>query len=328
MGGALLIRCVNCTPVRGPAQFIPVKNPRKVAAYTGAMDALAAAHATKDTDAFRTARDTINQLKTALCLNCRTKVKERRENPDSPAGKCLAEWERMKREIFHTCGECSGTRAIEANHAAQYSDKMKEYNAIVASEGVEAAEARIPKAERKIERLSQDTFWATHGGVEAMRAEARKCAPLCRMCHALDPSSTSANENRADPDNAKRENYATQYRFNIAWNQAKYAKEKRNYNYTLKRAVGRCERADCPRDGPSGGVCSAGFEQCYDWDHTDETTKECGISKLCSDNKSFATAKPLIDAERAKCRLLCANCHKTRSQWDKRSEAGSSSGSV
>ena len=54
------------------------------------------------------------------------------------------------------------------------------------------------------------------------------------------------------------------------------------------------------------------------------------ISDLCGNAFCFATAKPLIDAEIAKCRLLCSNCHRTRRKWDTAehppsSEAGPSS---
>ena len=304
------------------ATFIPVKNPREEEEYEDAMAAIAAARDAKDTDAFRIARADIDRLKTTKCLPRREINKKSQENPNRDPAKCKEEWERWRRE--KSCVKCGATRAMEANHLAYYSDNMKEYDAIVKAEGVEVAEARIPKAERKIECLSDYAFWSTHGGVEAMRAEADKCEPLCRMCHALDPSSHSANENRSDPDKVKRENYETQKKFTDARIHAKYHKEKREYNYALKRAVGRCERGDCPRDGPTA-VCVEGVEQCYEWDHIDPTTKECNISDLCGDGYCFETAKPRIDAERAKCRLLCRNCHNTRTEWDPPA-AGSSSG--
>ena len=318
LGGELSIRCNHPYCKRrwhGPAEFIPEQNPRKKTAYMNAMAAITKAKDAKDTDAFRIARADLDVRATKICRWCRAIRKKSDENPNSTTGACKEEWERLKREKFHTCVKCGATRAMEANHLAYYSENMKEYNAIVEAEGVEVAEARIPKAERKIYSLSDYVFWPTHGGVEAMRAEAAKCEPLCGMCHALDPSSKSANENRADPDKVKREKYATQQKFTVARNQAKYKKEKRGYNDALKRAVGRCERGDCPRDGPTA-VCVEGFEQCYEWDHIDPATKECGIAEPCGDATCFATAKPRIDAERAKCRLLCRNCHKTRTEWD------------
>ena len=92
--------------------------------------------------------------------------------------------------------------------------------------------------------------------------------------------------------------------------------EKRDYVNGLKRAVGRCERPDCPGDGPYGGECKVGYEQCYDWDHIEEEDKGRAIADIVNDRRCFATCKPEIDTERAKCRLLCRNCHHTRSQWD------------
>jgi hypothetical protein len=194
------------------------------------------------------------------------------------------------------------------------------YEKCVKAEGKEVAERKYPEEERKLEKVSSYHKWAepSMGGVEGMRAEAAKCDPLCSMCHALDPSSNQSNERRADPAKVKRENYDTDEQFRLARNSTKYRMEKRDYVNGLKRAVGRCERPDCPRDGPSGGVCKVGYEQCYDWDHIEEEDKGRGIGEIVHDCRCLATAKPEIDTERPKCRLLCRNCHHTRSQWDTR----------
>ena len=320
MGGALRIRCnhTRCGKTCGPGQFVPEHNPRDKKAYLDAMDALQVATAAKDAAAFEAARDTIDRLKTAWCAPCRAIDAKSKVNPASKQGKCRAEWKRLKVEVFHTCGKCGSTRAIEANHRAIFAQNAELYRECVEAEGGEVAERKFPKAERKLESVSAYLTWSrpSMGGVEGMRLEAAKCDPLCRMCHALDPSSNSSNENRSDPAKVKREDYATDQKFNIAKNLARYSMEKRDYVNGLKRAVGICERRDCPRDGPSGGECTEGFEQCYDWDHIVEQDKGRGISDICHDRYCFATSKPEIDAERAKCRLLCSNCHKTRKQWD------------
>jgi hypothetical protein len=222
----------------------------------------------------------------------------------------------MKREEFAKCGRCGTKRAMEANHGKVYADNAEKYNEMVETHGEAAAEKAYPAEGRKIEQLSDYMWWSSNGGVEAMRAEARKCTPLCRMCHTLDPASDTSEERRADPDKVKEENYATRKRFMINRNHARYRKEKRDYVNEIKRRIGRCANPNCPCDGPSDGLCIEGFEQCYDFDHIVRKTKKYCISELCSSSTTLKAEKPKIDAELPKCRLLCKNCHKTRKQWD------------
>ena len=315
----LRVKCCSRTCKRNtdPEMFAPaVLHAKKCKAYEDALTAYGAAVEAENADALIAARATIGALATVKCEPCRESIARSIKNPGTKLGDCYVEWERLKREVFHTCGKCGAQRAVEANHGATYAENAKRYEACVEEEGVEVAEHRYPKGERKVRPVSDTSWWSRHGGVHAMRAEAAKCDPLCRMCHMLDPSSYTANCNRADPARVKRKNYATQKEYTDAVKVARYSKEKREYVNALKRAVGRCERPDCPRDGPSNGACVAGFEQCYDWDHLDPTTKGRAISAICAYGRSFKTAKPEIDAERAKCRLLCRNCHITRKEWD------------
>ena len=325
MGGGIRIKCNQKSggcrgQTYGPTQFIPEQNPRDKKDYLAAIDALQVAIETKDAAAFEQSRETIDRLKTTRCAPCRASNAKSDANPETVKGVCRAEWERLKAEKFNKCGKCGATRAIEANHRAIFSENAKLYKECVKAEGEEVAESKYPEAERKLEKLSRYPKWAcpSMGGVEGMRAEAEKCDPLCRMCHSLDPSSNQSNERRCDPANVKREDYDTDKQFNDAKFSATNRMEKRDYVNGLKRAVGRCERPDCPRDGPGGGECKVDYEQCYDWDHIVEEDKGRGIAKIVHDLRSLATAKPEIDAERAKCRLLCLNCHNTRSQWDTR----------
>jgi len=341
LGGALWIQCANCrsvgkaTHVYGPEQFVPAEyHPRDAAAYTKAVEALGEARAAKDGAAFLTARETIATLATAWCAPCRAILAKSQSNPKTKLGACRAEWERLKAEVFHTCRACGAQRAAEADHGDAYAANAKAHTKMVATHGEEAADAAYPATERKLEGLSQTHYWHCHGGVEAMRAEADKCTPLCRMCHALDPSSTAAPENAGGRAKAEAGEYATNKQRQSAVTYAGYREDKRAYNNTIKREVGACERPDCPCDGPSGGRCVSGFEACYDWDHVDPTTKGRCIGEIVADCRSFATAKPELLAELGlppdfdvasdemppvaarRCRLLCRNCHNTRKEWD------------
>ena len=167
-----------------------------------------------------------------------------------------------------------------------------------------------------------------------MREEALKCEPLCRMCHRLDESSSSAPENAASRAKAEAKEYETKQKRQIAVHQAGYKVNKRAYVNAIKRKIGVCKRPDCPCDGPSSGKCVDGFESCYDWDHMNESTKGRGIAQIVNDRRSFRTCKPELLAElglppdfdietdeippmtERRCRLLCENCHITRKEWD------------
>ena len=340
LGGALRIRCNSCcrkknaTSFHSADQFVPVQNPRDAAAYTKAAEELGEARAAKDGDAFLAARETIAALATTKCAPCRAINAKTKVNPTTKIGACRAEWERLKAEVFHTCGRCGATRGVEANHGAEYAANAKAHKAMVASDGEEAADAAYPASERKLKKLSDDSHWSNNGGVEAQRAEAAKCGPLCRMCHALDESSNSAPENAGSRAKAEAKEYETKVKRQAAVRNAGYCEAKRAFVNAIKRAIGACERPDCPRDGPSGGRCVAGFEVCYDLDHIDPATKEKEISEVVNDRRSLATAKPEILEELGlppdfdvdtdlippvaarRCRLLCKNCHHTRDEWD------------
>jgi len=336
LGGALRIQCANCfgRKAHGPEQFVPEKNPRDAAAYTKAVEALSEARAAKDGDAFAAARETIASLATTRCAPCRAIQTKSQANPTTTMGACRAEWERLKAEVFATCRACGAQRAVEADHGDAYAANAKAHAAMVRTHGEEAADAAYPATERKLEGLSSTNFWPNHGGVEAMRAEADKCTPLCTMCHALDPSSHSAPQNAGGRAKAEAGEYATNEQRQKAVTQAGYREDKRAYNNSIKRKVGACERPECPRDGPSAGRCVPGFEACYDWDHVDPTTKGRGIAEIVNTCRSLPTAKRELLAEiglppdfdvasdemppvaERRCRLLCKNCHITRKEWD------------
>jgi hypothetical protein len=79
-----------------------------------------------------------------------------------------------------------------------------------------------------------------------------------------------------------------------------------------KHAVGACVHCSRP--------VIAGQEVAFDWNHLDEASKckgglfgkRGGVAGLANNDANAATldkVKDLLDAEMAKCELLCKNCH-------------------
>ena len=290
------------------------------------FDGLAAAAARKGDEGARcpVCREAVVEaLRTKKCQHCCSIGGQL-----SPAQKaCKAEWERMRYAACEANDGCQNPECSERGMAA--------WVVLQADHGTN----------RKVHKLSSYFWWSCHGGVEAMREEAKRIEQwICGCCHRLektgyagkinDPATMVKNETDTDEGFAKRKH------------RAEITFPKYEHVNTAKRAIGRCQYPNCGRE------VLAGEEHAYDWDHRVESTKrrcrcendkgeqkgKChgcvdklfgragGVSGLAH-NAAKATAfgpnvRRMLDAEMgAKCDLLCHNCHtsrkpKGRGRWD------------
>ncbi len=131
--------------------------------------------------------------------------------------------------------------------------------------------------------------------IAAIRAEAQKTQLRCRFCHRLKTAAkwTTHYELGLIPAATQREQL-----------------QQRNYEHVraIKRNIGQCLR--CHRALKLDDPCQYAA---FDFDHRDPKEKVANVSLLCRRRKPIE----LIDAEIAKCDLLCANCHmrRTREQF-------------
>jgi hypothetical protein len=90
---------------------------------------------------------------------------------------------------------------------------------------------------------------------------------------------------------------------------ARYCKEKRDLSDEVKRRIGRCANPNCPGDGLAKGLCTRGFESCFEFHHRVEATKGRAISEIINDRRCLKTALSEFRSEWPKTCMLCANCH-------------------
>lgn len=184
---------------------------------------------------------------TASCQLCRDIRHHSGRNPETLMGQCLQVWLDWKKD--KTCAHCGCSDAIEADH---YLGK-------------------------KVRRCGDYSWWAWHGGTEALKRELAKCQPLCRPCHRIK---------------SKRER-GVQIQ--------PYILRRRKIVNDEKLRVGACE-CGCGRKVTPENVCT------FDWAHKDRATWTIQISQLVY--KSEAYFQKQWPFERAKCRLLHSICHK------------------
>lgn len=232
-------------------------------------------------------------LRTRTCLTCRLIMKKTQANPDTKFGACRAKWLELKAEAEATgCSLCGCNDAVSFEHVDP-NTKMR---------------FTCTKEKGKPLELSHYSHWPVHGGPSAMQAEREKCTVLCLNCHWMQPTGNAMKRIFAEslPDG------------NSVFDEKAYAKKwklkqknkKLDYVDAQKLEVGKCD--DCIAVVvPRGDIWRPGqsyWPHCFQWAHRSELDKGDGVAKLVTQRTSLATAKPRIDEEIARCRLLCMCC--------------------
>ena len=196
---------------------------------------------------------------TAWCKSCRGILSKSIRNPDTKKGACRAFWIKWKKQ--QTCVDCgcNDWMVMEADHVG-----------------------------KKVEQLSECSYWASRGGVEAMKEELKNCQPRCRCCHQI------ITKKRSD---LKRELEGRK--------QNPTNKRRRNQINQIKLKIGKC--SVCNRK-VTKETCVA-----FDFDHKDESNHEIYISQSVYKNKAVFQRTML--EEIPKCTVKCANCHHIKTNY-------------
>ena len=272
--------------------------------FLSAYDAYKTAHALKDREACLVHRTILEELRTTRCSECR-------HDPGylGPEARKCKEWYDAKRKEM--CAHNKGCA-----HADCPERGPDVWCILTANHGTN------PKAKHsgKPLNLSDYAHWPAHGGVQAMIEEAEQIEDWpCRVCHSLDPTSSSGNR-CADPETmpkGKSSGIKLEVKEYNARHNAVIKYPKHQYVDAAKRQIGCC--AACKRP------VLPGTEPGFDFDHLDESTKSKGglfgerggVGGLVGNVANaavLALVRVFLDDEMALCQLLCSNCH-ARKTW-------------
>ena len=262
-------RCAKHPHLRPLSSYRPAEGEyrsRRRAEFDVALSEIQTASATRESHPQLYAR--IDAVRAKRCLACRETLARSAENPSTVKGQCRRVWREMRARPCIDCGRADG---VQFDH--------------------------IPERGGKVHKLSDVDWWAVHGGVEAMRAEAVKCDPRCANCHRVQPTHSAYTRKYAMLE----EMPETTTLERIQKRSRRYKDEKLAYVRARKIEIGGC--AEC------GMRVTQEASHVFEFAHHDAAHKRNSVSRFCTDRKSLSGATPLIDAEIAKCRLLCACCH-------------------
>ena len=285
--------CLDWRPLR--ETFVPDADSentiRRAVELEHAVEDYENAYADNDSYRMDEALAVVLKKRTSVCRSCGDAMIKMSPNVLA----CKLEWEKMKRDACAKHGGCPKPGCAEKGMASWV---------CMSADHVDPT--------TKVHSLSHYTWWSCHGGVEAMRNEHEKVQWMCRCCHVLEPTSHQGRTRIGTYPSDKR------------------IREKETYVNAYKLRLGECQYAGCPR------VVTAETVRSFDLDHRDPKTKTTeethphliskgnkgGVAGIVQNSKtSLAEVKDALDAELAKCDLLCANCHrcrktKRRARWD------------
>ena len=159
-------------------------------------------------------------------------------------------------------------------------------------------EWRHVRGERSTHNLGDHAYWAVHGGVEAMREEMKKCDCMCRNCAFLMLQTAQPERKYATLEEMPSSTPAQR----LAIRQRRVCDEKYAYVAAIKVRMGECE--DCKME-----VREDRNMRVFVFAHRNAAGRGDHVAELCGNHRTLATAKPMIDAEVEKSRLLCQTCH-------------------
>ena len=221
----------------------------------------------------------VEKARKARCTMCREIKKKTQRNPNTIHGKCYWTAIALRTGDCSVCGKC--TDKLEYDHRP---------------------------GEEKVHKVLDAPYWAGHGGVDAMIKEANKCDPKCHDCHCDYETEGKINHNVHKRKYATLEEMPTTTTAEkIAKRQRVYKDEKQTYVNDIKMRIGGCQ--ECSKHIP-------GREHCFKFEfaHRDATDYKCRVSQIVHRCTTLKTAKPLLDKEIAKCRLLCHDCHRAETR--------------
>lgn len=157
--------------------------------------------------------------------------------------------------------------------------------------------------------------------IKKLRTEAAKCQLLCIWCHRVKTAATHPARcvyTKPAPDAEGRQCHGLLCQGQIRANEHFYLKKGKPGGCCKICKLFRCQQIRNERTAYVRNMklnvikqCETcerkvepGFEMCFDFDHIDQTTKSACISTM------MTRSQKMLDAELAKCRLLCCYCHK------------------
>ena len=239
-------------------------------------------------------------VRSKQCQTCRLSRKKTGEKPTTKLGACRAKLHELQAQLQELgCTECGwhGIDAMTFEHTKR-EEKMRD-------------------AKGNPVNLSEYPKWIRLGGPAAMQAEFDQpsVVPMCFNCQSMQPTH-SAMKPKLDPETLPE---VSQIVDRAAYNKKHHLTEKRkkqNYVDGKKLGVGEC--AECwMRVVPFGSAYAPGhsaYPHAFQWAHRSELDKGQSVSKIVASAQSFDTAKPKLDQDMGRSRMLCMNCGHVETQ--------------